>query len=252
MDDHAKGYPFVRKYQSLLLNEASTYLSDTSPEEYKELERIIWNIIADTNGPRYLGPDRRETGERDFFEFFFSPLSDLLSAIDDIAVSRVYFKRGYTKRLGLSEEEYMRYHVNTYLNNLYIVKNRIEKVLKKVERYYKSEDGTELPARLKRVMKMTETAFKTLAAARGYHVHESKYADNTTDQIGTLCLLEKSEDQAIRKLMTFFKKNAFLDIRKKWTKACDTSQAAIMQLLDITCEAILEHCFVDGKRIIRR
>jgi hypothetical protein len=79
---------------------------------------------------------------------------------------------------GVPPEEYFRYHVNAYLQEWYILRERMIMYCTKIWRFYgKQSDATIVKDVMELLIKAVEDSLSDLVDVRGSHVHQLRYDD---------------------------------------------------------------------------
>ncbi len=232
-------------YQKIIIDQAVKYLTEATLRKDKELGVVLSNVIFNTEGPHSLEKNNLSEEQLKFINYYFKPLSEVMSSIDNLEISKSFFKHGYSKKLQITEEEYIRYHINSFLNELYIINNRINSLLSKIERYYKLSKSEELFKIIEILKRKNVKLFSGVNNIRGLHVHQDRYSDSDVEQIHSLCLLEKSDDKDFVNYMKSIKTDAFRSIRKKWGNICkkwiDDITIMLGYIFDTLMEYIIEN-----------
>jgi hypothetical protein len=128
---------------------------------------------------------------------------------------------------GLSEADWVRYHVEVYLQETYILFERLKHLLRGVQKVATrglDKEGLGSVKRLRRVLDDTLSAF---VKARGSHVHERRFQDEGLKNLDTLVLLTGAGK--MRKLRTL-RKAQHIAVLRKWQKQLLANNRVILAL----------------------
>lgn len=239
----------TRKYFEIVMDEMTTAmnLKEMDEEHRKEVGEAILNTALDRDGPR--SASRRFNDKLLFISNkLFKPFSEIFSNLEALENIGIYVRSFPYKRQGISQVDYLKYHVENYLNEIYILKNRLIAFLTLIERAYrKCERSDQIHAILRPIYELVSTALDGYINVRGAHVHENRYSDSDFDRLGTLNLLSKSGDDEVSRLFKGLFSECYRTTRRKWVGKIRRDIRAIEQLLEIYCTALVDSVIKDGK-----
>lgn len=201
-------------------------------QDRRELGAVTKNVIFQTDGPKVVG---KKPSRKDIFiaNKIFRPMSEILKSMESIENIAVYINIFPHKKQGISPLSYLQYHVENYLNEIYIIENRLMSYLKVLEKSYsKSDQGIEVSRIIKPIYSIVSNAFKTYRVIRGSHVHELRFSNQELDRLSTLELLSKSNDDFGQLIKQIFDR-AYRKTRKNWSDKIQKDSQAIKELLDL-------------------
>jgi hypothetical protein len=180
----------------------------------------------------------------------FRPLSEILSSIESIENIGIYSKSFPFKRQGISQYSYLRYHIENYLNELYLLQNRLTAYLAKIEKAYRKSEISDYVLSITIPLRTVVTnSLKTYTEARGYHVHEYRYSDNDLDWLSTLELFSKTGDDFGKIMQEFFIK-AHKDVRKTWVGRINDGINGVHTLLEYFFQQLISAISKDGEILV--
>lgn len=110
----------------------------------------------------------------------------------------------------------MRYHIEAYLQEVYILSERLQRFLRKVEKATISARD-KLGINLVKELKLaTESSFKNVVGTRGQHVHESRFEDDELRSLDLALLFTRGKSK-LPGLRTA-RKLRYVAALKKWRK----------------------------------
>jgi predicted transcriptional regulator with HTH domain len=186
--------------------------------------------------PRVLRPDE-ELAQKLLFGF-----SEILESVDNLHNIAVYVRRFPYTNSGVEKGAYLRYHVENYLQELYILKERLKSYLTAIARAYRLDPrGPRLRAIAKAIEKHFHEAFAGTLRARGAHVHQHRYSDMDLERLKGLELVRESAG-----LQSWYE-NVYRETRRRKLKWIKGTNRSVDQLLDVYFEYLRDQLFdADG------
>ncbi len=240
--------PKTSAYFNLVLNLLQGMLEPALINPDEKFKEAMMNTIFGHEGPR--STDHTNSPYELFIASkLFKPMSEILNTIEAIENIAVYARSFPYKRQGVSRVAYLKYHVENYLHELYLLKNRLISYLKLVERAYKkSEISEHVHNSILPLYKIINNALKGYIDVRGTHVHQNRYTDNDFDRLSSLELLSRGQDQ-FGVVMNNLLDSAYTETRKKWNKTIKTDISALVSLLEHYFETLLRAITINGELI---
>ena len=208
----------TKLYANMIFKLAQSSISSTDKKEEKELAEILGNVIFNRDGPRALA-DVKFSREDKLTMKLFKSLSEIASSYESIQHISVYIGIFPFQKKGISKYSYLRYNIENYLHELYILEQRLTAYLKIIERIYKkSKINPQVDLASKQLRVVVTEAFSGYVKARGSHVHCNRYSDKDIDRLSMFDTLSKLQDEQFVRNFELLYKIAYKDIRKKWKK----------------------------------
>jgi len=177
-------------------------------------------------------------------------MAEIMNTIETIEEISIYVRVFPHNKQNISRLNYLKYHVNNYLNEIYILKNRLNAYLTTISRAYsKSEYKDQVSETIVPIFELIAQVFKSYIEIRGSHVHEKRYSDKEFSRLSTLELLSKSNDE-FGQIMTEMYLQNYKKTRKTWISKIDSDINAIKKLLDIYFSKLLQIVFRDGHLLV--
>lgn len=233
--------PNTEKYFLLVSNLMSSINKAT--EYTEEYDEIVKNIIFNREGPRKLEIDHPP---KTLFiaNKLFRPMSEIFSTMETIENISVYMRTFPYKRYGVSKLSYLKYHIESSLNEIYILKIRLETYLRVIEKVYKAlPNYTKRQGLIKNTRKFINKSLDNIVRTRGWHVHRYRYTASDLDHLLTLELFSKyndedDDDKPFWCKSVFFKQS-FKAVRKKRIKEIKELIEALWDMLETYFKTML-------------
>lgn len=113
-------------------------------------------------------------------------LNQALAYLSNYPASRVF------RFQGLSQADWIRYHIEAYLQETYILSERLDRFLRKVEKTAVAARDKAGVSAVKGLRATVDATFKNVVKVRGGHVHEYRFQDDELKNLDTLVLLTKA------------------------------------------------------------
>lgn len=247
MNGNIKG-KWTSAYFELVVKEVRATMPLDDDKDRHGLGEAIMNVIW-RSGPTVIS---KKSTRRDKFlaSKIFRQMGEILNAMWAIENIAIYVRSFPHKRQGVSPLSYLRYHIENYLNELYILKTRLISYLNTLEKAYsKTEQGQKITNKLKPLYSIVSDAFKAYTEVRGSHVHVARFLDEDIDRLATLDLLSKAGDD-FSHLMKSIYLSSYRAARKKWAEKIVKDSIAINKLLDLYFGELAKALFWDEHLII--
>jgi hypothetical protein len=198
-------------------------LSDTNRE--KTLE-VIGNILSDTPGDRYIG--LIPTAQENFWRKILSGYAEIDSAFEVLRDIPLYLSRFPLKHLQISKTRYIKYHIGNYLNEVYILRERLRSYQKTITRMYKADSRLSDMAMYVEKLEVLVSGFDDVVTLRGKHVHQERYDDEDFERLG----LYETLGDIVNPVLSEIYPLALREYRKKWLKTMSGNNNRIQEILD--------------------
>jgi hypothetical protein len=125
------------KLNFLIIEEGKRLMLPSFDEKKKELGEAIWNTLFDTGGPTVIGqkPSNKMLFSGKIFQGFFE-IQSSVSTLDDI---EIYISTFPYRNKPITRPRHLRYHLENYFNEIYLLKERLKAYLAKIGKYYKKD-----------------------------------------------------------------------------------------------------------------
>jgi hypothetical protein len=168
--------------------------------------------------------------ERYWLEWFYA-FAEVEGSVGRLGQALAYlshYPRSKVFRLhGLTEADWLRYHIEAHLQEVYILSQRLEAFLKRVERVAtKAGDGPGAGT-ARSLRSQVRAALEGIVKSRGGHVHRRRFQDPGLRDLDTLMLLTRAGE--LRKLREF-RAVKFDSVLSDWRKRMTDNNKAVSSL----------------------
>lgn len=155
------------------------------------------------------------------FSTIFQGFIEISVTLDAMHLSGKLIGLAPPRAKSIKKDEYIKFLVGAYLQEIYILEQRLSAYAKKISRLYKI---TTLPAL---VQKLVYLPLEQIISARGAHVHSQRYSDEKLDRLSRTALFE-SVGHELGEDLWFDYKLAQLE----WTGRVKRNRESISKIVD--------------------
>lgn len=163
------------KYMEVVLRVFGEKLDELTRENRDELGETLLNTLLDLDGPKRV--DSKPDRETIFLAELFNGLSEIHNSYESLQDAELYVRRFPFGGTRITRDRYLRYVVENHLHEIYILKERLVKYLRRVERLYKKDKQL---ASIRRgaapLYKLVSQSLSPLTTSRNTHVHNFRMA----------------------------------------------------------------------------
>jgi hypothetical protein len=192
----------------------------------------VVNRILDLDGPKRMTAPI-PTSDTRFYKLWraFLEISNSFNSIKDVPS---YLRHSPPKHLGVPNSRYIAWQVHNYLNEIYILQQRLGSFWGSIQKSYR----TSAPAQSKLTNKKVDSilkAFDSVVKIRGSHVHEQRLED---PEIERLAVIENMASFPWPpEVLPYFRK-ARGEVKKSWVSRMSANEPQIKSVLDAFFEVV--------------
>jgi len=194
-----------------------------------EKKLAIWTLgflkpmmkeIIDGNRPKHPNDN--------FYETVCLGFTEISESLETLELAHRLVKSAPPKLKDLSKEKYFIYNVNAHLQEVYILKCRLEAYAKSVQRLYKKDPQNTQNKKIAEIMgNWINECLKNVIEVRGKHVHQERFNPTEFTEITLFEVLKKYElgfDECIEK--------KFELTRREWAQKLENINRNLSKILD--------------------
>jgi hypothetical protein len=236
-----------KRYSRCILAATTRQLKYNGVVEDPIFKAAFSNFFSKTDGPtivqRHL--TRHETVLRDLFYGFI----EILRCIERLTQIETYIRKmpGFKeyKRKNITDTAYMKYHIEKYFEEMYILKERLIRYLRKIKKYYKRD--VNIQTELAKMEDLLNKSLDGIISTRGRHIHESRFTDEDINRLELYDLLLSTGMP--RRAESLFRAES-RRVRRNWLARIKGNNRDLMKVMDFLFEYL--HVLVfDDKRNVR-
>jgi len=226
-----------------------------SKEDIKKFEESIINEIF---FPDKLTTVNWKLSPQDiFFGVLFFGFNEIYISFERLKDLEVYISRFPNTKTLISKISYLRFLIENYLNETYLLKERLNIYLKKIEKSY-IEDKRYVSIRktCDQLINIVEGYLKNITTVRGSHTHIVRYSDRDFKRLESLFLYEEYLKEYLYELQKYLPdytipnfNTEYRKLRGKWKKIFEDRNKQIKIMLNYCFEKILKIVFINDGEI---
>jgi uncharacterized protein YktB (UPF0637 family) len=143
---------------------------------------------------------------------------------------------------------YSRYHIQNYLQETYIFKERLERLVKIFEKTCKKQN-IDKKTEIEKIRTIIKSTLDSVVQIRGAHVHQKNYDNDDLLRLSLFELLDLSGE--IKKDALIINRLIYKQDRQKWKKDIHSSAQNLTELLDSVLKILKPILFNDIKKSIK-
>lgn len=162
------------------------------------------------------------------FNTIFYGFTEITNTFDALKLSSVLISVAPPRSKKVNSDEYMKYVVNTYLQDVYILKERLNTYATKIKRMHNKAGKKELVDQfIEPLFSYVKSSFDGIVSTRGMHVHSSRYSDDALDDVTQMALISRY-DSSLKPHYNYSYKKA----QKTWTLRMANNNEDTQKILD--------------------
>ena len=174
--------------------------------------------------------------EDDSFRILFHGFKEISETLEAIQISKTLMAVSPPRSKRVNKGEYIKYIVGAYLQEIYILKERLEAYAKKISRLYQPMASSDAKSDIRSLEKEIEKFFKSITTTRGHHVHRGRYSDEDLDYISTVHLLHRFQENFSEQIdmeLNFDVRTEYKAIQQRWVLKVKANDFVIHKFLDL-------------------
>jgi hypothetical protein len=192
-----------------------------------DFSEIYKTVLLGGNGRTTI--DRKRSKKEDFISKIFKGFTEINDVLERLQNIELYVRRFPYAASSVTRLQYLKYHFENYLNEVYILRERLNSYLTSIKRLYRKDPRKhEIDELVKNIRKTISGSLGSVIEVRGAHIHEKRYDDDDFARLRTLELLIIG-DSAFK---PFYDK-AYKEIRKKKTSLIERNNKETRKIIDV-------------------
>jgi len=236
---------------ALLISEEGGRVIEPVLETHKnEAAQVTWNLLYDLDGPTII--DRTPSARERYVARLFRGMCEITRCFETLADIAVYINRFPYRGTAVTEVRYLRYHVENYFQDLYILRERLVSYLNVVTRSFAREtDASEIKLKVNSLSSLVRGALESMVQVRDAHVHEYRIDPDDLWRLDELSLLVRAGSKDISEHFAEYYRSAYKSVRKKWRQTVMANNEQLGVLLDKCGSVLVDILFHKENRKLR-
>lgn len=218
----------IEKFISAVMDETLPIIEERMKD--KEFVELLRNIIFNETGSRQITSQSPKEKSIRIIVSGFIEIDATFQVLKDIPFYMNHFP---PKHNSTSKIRFLNYHIGNYLNESYILRERLVSYQKAITRMYKKDHRLEEMKKSVANLELLVSGFDGIVKTRGKHVHQERYDDVDFKRLNfyELVTRENSDDRfesVIARLLPL----ALREYRMKWVKTISNNNDKVKEILD--------------------
>lgn len=234
-----------KDFQAKLTKLVQPFILSSIEKDHQAFREVIKstleNLKTNSSFPQFTRRDEV------FASRFFLEFDELVTSLLCMKDIEIYVKRFPYRDAGISSLRYLKYHIESHLNEIYLFQERVEAFLDFIQkRYRKSPIAPKVNVVAQNILALIQTFLQNVIYVRGAHVHSRRFTNDDFDRLTFLEEMKKLEAETFASLYEFEYKQA----RKKLIKVIQAINLVMEQLLNTICKELYSVLFDEDGHII--
>lgn len=228
------------KYSKIFINRASEVIHE---QDFKtKFPEVFTNKLLGLSGPKQL--ITKETPSNIFFSKLFHGFQEIFDSYHCLLDIAIYIGRFPYGNTPISKTRHLAYHMENYLNEVYILKMRLNSYFTILGRLYrKDRRHQEILKRTKALFSFVNNALTGIIDTRGSHIHKTRFNDEDIDQLSYQEFFSVHGGDEFQIITNLFKTD-YRKVKKKYKVTVQNNNEQIKKILD-GCFDMLYEIVVD-------
>ncbi len=222
-----------------------------SKENIKKFEESVINEIF---FPDKLVTVNQKLSPQDiFFGVLFYGFNEIYISFERLKDLEVYISRFPNVKTPIAKINYLRFLIENYISEVYILKERLNKYLKKIrESYIEDRRYVLIRKTCDQLINAVEDSLENIITIRGSHTHLVRYEDRDIKRLESIFFFNEYLDELQKYVDDYIIpnfKNEYRKLRRKRKKILKDNNKKIKILLDYCFKKMLKIVFTDDDEI---
>ena len=192
-----------------------------------ELENVVHNQMYGIDGPTSLS--RNPSNEEKYVGKIWSGFIEIYESFERLQDTEIYLRRFPLSKTSVTKEKYLRFHIEAYLHEIYIFKERLKSYLTVIQRQYKNTEYEEAIKETLEIAKRKITdGMSNIIKIRDKHVHQFRFTDKRLERLSLLEFSYKNLGEDYKYLYDL----SYRETKKYWLGVIRRNKEHIAILLD--------------------
>ncbi len=210
----------------------------------KVIKNRLFNLPDEKSG------DVKHTRDQQMFYRVWWSFIEIHATYQALLDHEIYMARFPFRKTRLTPPRHLRHVIESYLNEIYILYERINAFLTILERLYRADArGKAIAAESHALRESAGKALKTFVNVRGGHIHKARFHNDDLLRLDALdsLLRERASDDVSRSLKPYYATES-RRIRTFWKQHLSRNNTNAKELLDTIFSKLQPHVFTrDGQ-----
>ncbi|WP_386340507.1 hypothetical protein O4D10_01815 [Xanthomonas citri pv. citri] len=206
--------------------------------DLEKFQELLINWISSVVKPEdAANPDAYTSEELALIDNVFRRFTELTDAVDRLDLCLTFIKGCAPRRKDLKLYDYLMYHLTFYIQEVYILNERMESYANTILRLRKKRGLPAAKDRYDGLLESVRLPLSQIVFARGSHVHDRAFNDERMRELSMFSFL--AVRAAEKPEWSQMAKDLYRASKATWIEQLTANRKAISTLLDQHCNALL-------------
>lgn len=232
------------RYQSAMLNAMSASIKPLmkNRQHTKSVGEALWNHLFDLPGPRQVSG--QPTQSQIYVGRVFGGFVEIFRSLETLQDIRSLVGRPPERRPQISEDRYLQVLVEAYLNELYLLRERLKRYAKSIQRAFgRDTRSSEVRTKTTALITAVDAALEPFLQTRNLHTHKERFSDEGISRLGLIKLLMLSDDPRFETVMQNHYRVEQARVKKRWRSAMKAINKGVRQTTSTFFEGLFPLVF---------
>ncbi|MGS0998772.1 hypothetical protein [Rhodanobacter sp. UC4451_H18] len=174
----------------------------------------------------------------------FRRFAEISQTMDNLELCLSFIGARTPRREGLKLDAYLNYHITFYLQEIYILKERLKTHAIKTMRLRKRLGHSIDRGAYKKLIDTVEQSLSPIVSVRGSHVHDRPFTDDDMKMLGAYSFLavQRPDDPNWSR----YARAEYSEVKQTWVERLGNNQKELKKLLDVFCSFLHAEVFEGG------
>ncbi len=183
---------------------------------------------------------------KDIEYLLFNGFTEISASLENIKLTLAFISIVPPKSKKINRSDYLKYHIHVYLQEIYILKERLNEYATKIQRKYsKIKKETDLKEFMAPLFKIVKITLGDITNTRSNHVHSERYTDDDLSWLSSTTFLSKFNNKFEIPSQMAYKKT-----KRKWKTTIENNSKEINNIIDIYFDTIFTIVTKDNEIIL--
>ena len=233
------------KFQAALMNDQLSNMVGwlKSKRKAKLLMAEVHKHIFELGPPT---PPAKRTGRSNYHQLITYHLAEIQTTLDTMRDIEFYMGRFPYSEEKVAKHRHLIFHVQAFLNELYILQQRLLGFLKFIERQHRGDTRLDnIKVVCEALRGFVTESMKKGVAIRGSHVHKWRLSDNDHDRLIGIDLYTKMPNEKIQQAFKRYYDSEYKKIRKRRREWVASGIGVAQELVDAFFDELFKLAFDD-------
>lgn len=179
--------------------------------------------------------DPVEIEEKELLNTIFGDFTDISDTYDALIMSETLISVAPPRSKKIEHDKYIKYVVNTYLQDVYILKERLNSYATRIKRIHNKSGRSELTSKhIEPLFDIVKDSFQSIVNTRGGHVHAKRYSDDELNDASTMALISNHSSD-----FQLHYDHSIAKAKIAWYERIRTNNAETKKLLDLYFKSLI-------------